>query len=296
MTKRTEEAKGRGTEAPAIAIFVFGKKEYAYAAQHLALTLKEHSPEIPVHIWAADGLPIDPSYYTEVHWLAPVWYGDGPGVLKVNIHDILPPGDWLYLDADMLCISDIGPAIESLKAHDFALDVRGSGGESDSIPYTPWATTETIRRVADLPDDAVYYGVQTSWMWIRKGAETPAKVFGTAAKLHDKFTTKDLKEQWGGSIPDELCISAAISKTGIHPHSAPLSFYGTMGAYGNNFGEAKRNHPLACLYGDTRMHRLVASRWLDQYDRTIRATYQRRGLFMGMDLHRIMKNKHVSTR
>src|SRR5690606_15909006 len=103
MKKRTEEAKGRGTEAAAIAIFVVGKKEYAYAAQHLALSLKEHSPSIPVHLWAADGLPVDASYYAKVHHLDPVWYIDGPGVLKVHIHDILPPGDWLYLDADMLC-------------------------------------------------------------------------------------------------------------------------------------------------------------------------------------------------
>jgi hypothetical protein len=73
-----------------------------------------------------------------------------------------------------------------------------------------------------------------------------------------------------------------------------LSFYGNHGAYGNSFGEVKRNHPLACLYGDTRRHRLVASRWLDQYDRTIRAAYQRNGLLMGMDIHRIMRNKHVS--
>lgn len=292
--KRTDEAKGRGDSAPAIAIFVFGRREYAYAAQHLALTLKEHSPEIPVHIWADEDLPVHPSYYTEVHRLDPIWYQDGPGALKLHIHDILPAGDWLYLDADMLCLSDIGPAIESLKAHDFALDVRGSGGENDSIPYTPWATNETVRRVAKLPADAVYYGVQTSWMWIRKGAPAPMLVFGAARDLHDKFKPSDLKEQWGGSIPDELCISAALSKTGIEPHSAPITFYGTHGAYGNKFNEAKRNHPLACLYGDTRMHRLVATRWIDQYDRYVRAMYQRKGRLIGMDIHRIMKNKHVT--
>ena len=287
------DSERRGDSPPAIAILVYGRKEYAYAAQHLAMTLREHSPGVPVHLWAGEGLLIDSSYYTEVHRLDPIWYHDGPGQMKVHIHDILPAGDWLYLDADMLCIADIRPHIEALKAHDFALDVRGKGGENDRIEYTPWATQQTIKRVAGLPDDAVYYGVQTSWMWIRKGAPAPALIFGAAKALHDSFTLEDLKEQWGGSIPDELCIGAAISKTGIEPHSEALAFYGSLGSY-PTFNAVKASHPLACLYGDTRKHRLVAPRWIDQYDRTVRALYRERGGFMGMDIHRIMKNKHVT--
>lgn len=289
-TEHTDEAKAGGI-APGIAIFVFGRKEYAYAAQHLALTLKEHSPNIPVHLWAADGMPVDPSFYTEVHWLDPVWYADGPGTLKLSVHDILPPGDWLYLDADMLCLSDIGPALDGLKAHDFALDVRGKGSEADGIPYTPWATNAVVKRVAELPEGSTYFGVQTSWMWIRKGSPVCDLLFQAALSMG--FDTTDLKEQWGGSIPDELCMSAALSKTGIDPHSSTMSFYGTRGAY-KTFNEVKANHPLACLYGDTRRHRLVSSGWLDQYDRYLRAMYQRTGRRMGMDLHSIMRNKHVT--
>ncbi len=284
------EANAGGT-APGIAIFIFGRKEYAYAAQHLALTLSQYSPSIPVHLWAAEGMPVDPSYYTEVHTLKPIWYADGPGTLKLHVHEILPVGDWLYLDADTLCIADLSPHIEELKAHDFALDVRGVGKEGDPIAYTPWATNATVKMVADLPEDASYFGVQTSWMWIRKGSPMPMKVFGYAQKMG--FDTSDLKEQWGGSIPDELCISAALSKLNHTPFSLPLSFYGTRGVY-STFNEVKARHPLACLYGDTRKHRLVASSWLDQYDRTLRSLYQRTGKRMGMDIHSIMRNKHVT--
>ncbi len=285
-----DEAKAGGT-SPGIAIFIFGRKEYAYAAQHLALTLKEYSPNVPVHLWAGDGMPVDRSFYDEVHYLDPMWYEHGPGRLKLNAHDILPDGDWLYLDADTLCLSDIGPALDKLKAHDFALDVRGVGKEGDPIAYTPWATNATVRHVAELPEDASYFGVQTSWMWIRKGSKLCDRVFTAALSMG--FDTEDLKEQWGGSIPDELCISAALSKINFTPFSLPISFYGTRGAY-KTFNEVKANHPLACLYGDTRKHRLVASSWLDQYDRTIRALYQLRGKRMGMDIHSIMRNKHVT--
>ena len=277
--------------SPGIAVFAFGRKEYAYAAQHLALTLREHSPGVPIHLWASDGLPVDPAYYDQVHRLDPVRYANGPGRLKLQVHDILPAGDWLYLDADMLCLSDIRASLEQLAAHDFALDVRGSGKETDAIPYTPWATNATIKAVAGLPDGATYYGVQTSWMWIRKGAELCERIFSEALAM--RFTTEDLKEQWGGSIPDELCISAALSKLGHKSHSLPLSFYGTRGAFAS-LSTAKEAHPLACLYGDTRRHRLVASSWLDAYDRKIRSLYQVHGLRMGMDIHSIMRNKHVT--
>ena len=108
-----DEAKAGGT-SPGIAIFIFGRKEYAYAAQHLALTLKEYSPNVPVHLWAGDGMPVDRSFYDEVHYLDPMWYKHGPGRLKLNAHDILPDGDWLYLDAATLCLSDLGPALDQL--------------------------------------------------------------------------------------------------------------------------------------------------------------------------------------
>lgn len=280
-----------GGSAPGIAIFAFGRKEYAYAAQHLALTIKEHSPGIPIHLWASDAMPVDPGFYDQVHHLEVKWYADGPGKMKLNVHDILPEGDWLYLDADTLCLADLGPTLERLKRHDFALDVRGVGKEGDPIAYTPWATNATVKMIAELPEDASYFGVQTSWVWIRKGSELCSRIFNTAKSMG--FDTSDLKEQWGGSIPDELCMSAALSKLNHTPFSLPISFYGTRGAY-KTFSDVKAAHPLACLYGDTRKHRLVSPSWLEQYDRTVRSLYQRTGKRMGMDIHSIMKNKHVT--
>lgn len=290
MIDHTEDAKGGG-KSPAIAIFIFGKKEYAYAAQHLALTLREHSPNVPVHLWAAPGLPVDPSYYTEVHALDAEWYADGPGALKLNIHAILPKGDWLYLDADMLCLSDIRPELEKLKAHDFALDVRGVGKEGDGIAYTPWATNATIKRVYGLPDDATYFGVQTSWMWIRVESATCERIFDTVDP--HAFTVADLKEKWGTSIPDELCFSAALSKLNIHPFSLPISFYGNRNDT-VTFAEARAQYKFAVLYGDVRKHRLVSSRWLDHYDRMVRKLYQKDGRPMMMDVHRIMRGKYIT--
>lgn len=287
----TKEAKGGGT-TPAIAIFAFGNKAYGYFAQHLALSLRVNSPSVRVHLWAADGMNIDHSLFTAVHRLDPKWYADGPGRLKLNIHDILPKGDWLYLDADTINVSDIAPHIELLKAHDFAIEVKGKGGEADDIPYTPWATQATIKRVNDLPDNATYFGVQSSWMWIRKGSKLCTSIFGMAKGCTYQFT--DLKEKWGKSIPDELCIATALTALDITPHSAELSFYGN-GREFKGLRDMAQKHPLVCLYGDNRQHRLVRSTWMGMYDRYVRNLYQKESRSMGMDIYRAMQYKYVNT-
>lgn len=292
MSRRvnTKEAKGGGT-TPAIAIFAFGDRAYAYFAQHLALSLRTNSPGIPVHLWVADGLPVDASLFAEVHILDPKRYADGPGSLKLNVHDILPKGDWLYLDADTLNVSDLVPHIERLKAHDFAIEIKGKGGENDAIPYTPWATQATIKRVNGLKDGATYFGVQSSWIWIRKGSDQCKSIFGMAKGCTYKFD--DLKEKWGKSIPDELCFATALTALDITPHSEELSFYGN-GREFKGIHDMALKYPLACLYGDVRKHRLVKSTWLDAYDRMTRNMYAKSGRTIGMDIHRAMRHKYIA--
>jgi hypothetical protein len=76
-----EEATGRG-KAPAIAIFAYGRRGYAQAAENLALTLREHSPNVPVHLWAGEGLRVDHALFTKVHKLDASWYAEGPGTCR----------------------------------------------------------------------------------------------------------------------------------------------------------------------------------------------------------------------
>lgn len=292
MTKgaNTEEAKAGGT-APGIAIFIYGRRGYAAAAEHLALTLRKHSPHVPIHIWAGAGMSFDRSLFHHVHELAPKWYVNGPGTLKVSIYDILPEGDWLYLDADTLCIADIGPFIERLKAHPFALEVLGKGSEGDAIPYTPWATQATIKRVNKLKDGATYYGVQSSWMWIRKPSKEAAAIFKAAKAAH--YTREDLKEPWGQDIPDELRFATALTVTGIEPYTERVLFYGQGKEY-KGLAEVSKVFPLVCLYGDNRQHRLIRSTWFDAYDRYLRNCYAQASRTMFYSLHRVMDDKYIN--
>jgi hypothetical protein len=286
----TTEAKAGGT-APGIAIFIFGRRGYAAAAEHLALTLRQYSPSLPVHLWAAEGMPVDHSLFHKVHKLDPKWYEDGPGSLKVNIYDILPKGEWLYLDADTLCIADLAPFVQRMAAHDFGMEVHGKGKEADPIPYTPWATNTTIRKVNDLGPDAIYYGVQSSWMWIRKPSDTAAQVFKAAKAA--RYKREDLKEPWGHDIPDELRFATALTVTAVDPYSERVLFYGNSKEF-KGLADVAKVHPLVCLYGDNRQHRLIRSTWFDAYDRFLRNAYAKASRTMFYSLHRVMGDKYIN--
>ena len=288
MSLTTHNTSTGGGTAPAIAVFVFGKQGYYSAAENLALTARTYSPSTPVALWAADPSKVDHTLFAGVNKLPEAAYIHGPGTMKVNIYDLLPDGDWLVMDADMLVIKDLAPYIAALKAHDFAMEYMGKGPNDTDLAYSPWATTETIRRVGNLPQGTVFHGVQSSWMWIRKPSQLAASIFDKAKVYPYQWT--DLKERWGFDIPDELRFATAVAETGTDLPDIKLSFYGGRTSYGFSGIE----EPLICLYGDARKHRLVTPSWLSTYDTFLRTEYVKAGRTYRYSLHRVMGDKYVN--
>ena len=277
-----------GGIAPAIAVFVFGKQGYYAAAEHLALTAQVNSPSTKVVLWAAEPGKVDHTLFAAVHQLPEYTYVNGPGTMKVGIYDLLPVGDWLVMDADMMVIKDLTPYIERLKAHDFAMEYMGKGPEDSDLGYSPWATTDTMRRVGGLPIGTTFHGVQSSWMWVRKPSKVAADIFDKANVVH--YGIDDLKERWGFDIPDEVRFATAVAQAGIPLPDIKLSFYGGRTSYGFSGIE----EPLLCLYGDARKHRLVTPSWLSTYDTYLRSLYYQTGRTLRYPLHRVMQDKYVN--
>ena len=288
MGETIHTAKAGGT-APGIAVFAFGKRGYYAAAEHLALTVATLSPSIAVTLFAADPAQVDPSLFAAVHKLYPDAYEDGPGSMKARIYDLLPEGEWLVMDADMLVKSDLAPYIAKLRAHDFVMEVAGKGTTDADLKYSPWATVAKQREVAGLPDGTIHYGVQSSWMWIRKPSKVAARVFSKARSYAYKLT--DLTERWGIDIPDELRFATALAELQLDIPEVNLCFYG---ATASRKGVTSIEYPVLCLYGDTRKHALVRPGWLAEYDRFLRNVYRQAGRTLRYPLHNVMKDKYVN--
>jgi hypothetical protein len=274
--------------APAIAVFCYGKRGYYAAAQNLALTVRENSAGVQVVLFAGDPAQVDHTLFAAVHHLDPKHYAIGPGTLKASIYDILPEGEWLVMDADMLVIKDLSPYIAALRPHDFAMEYMGKGAADADLKYSPWATTATMRRVGGLPADAIIHGVQSSWMWVRKPSQHAADIFAKAKGY--TYAYSDLKEPWGHDIPDELRFATAIAEMRVDLPDIKLSFYGGRTSY----GFSGIQEPVICLYGDGRKHRLVSPSWLATYDKYLRDLYRKVGRVYTYSLHRVMQDKYVN--
>lgn len=277
-----------GGKAPAIAVFAFGKRGYYVSAETLALSIRANCAALNVHLWAADPEQVDHSLFASVTKLDHNAYAHGPGSLKASIYDLLPDGDWLVLDADMVVIKDLAPYIAALRGHDFAMEYNGKGPDDTDLGYFPWATTLTIKRVALLPDGTTFHGVQSSWMWIRKPSTAAKAVFDKARTYPYKLT--DLKERWGFDIPDELRFATAIAEIGLDLPDIKLSFYGGLQPY----GWSGIKEPILCLYGDNKRHALVRPSWLAIYDTYVRQLYTQTGRLYAYPLRRVMQDKYVN--
>lgn len=275
--------------APGIAVFVFGKRGYYAAAEHLAITVATFSPSLKVSLFAADPAQVDHTLFAAVHPLYPKWYEDGPGTMKSHIYDMLPDGEWLVMDADMLVKDDLSPHIAMLRLHDFAMEIAGKGTTDQALSYSPWASIATQREVAGLPEGTTHYGVQSSWMWIRKPSKLAAQIFAKAKGY--PFKREHLKEKWGQDIPDELRFATALAELQPPMADVSLCFYGNTNS---GKGLTAIPYPVLCLYGDLRKHRLVRPGWLDTYDRFLRNVYIKAGRTMRYPLHNVMRDKYVN--
>lgn len=288
VTATAHNTASGGGKAPAIAVFVFGKRGYYVSAESLALSIRANCPGINVHLWAADPEQVDHSIFASVTKLDHQVFDNGPGSLKTSIYSMLPDGEWLVMDADMVVIKDLSPYIAQLRGHDFAMEYNGKGSSDADLGYFPWATTDTIKRVASLPDETTFHGVQSSWMWIRKPSAAAKAIFDKARTYPFKIT--DLKERWGFDIPDELRFATAIAELKVDIPDIKLSFYGGLQPY----GWSGIKEPVLCLYGDNKRHSLVRPSWLAIYDTYVRQLYTQTGRLYAYPLRRVMQDKYVN--
>lgn len=286
-----------------IVLMTFGKPAYAYAAYNMAVSLKKHSPDIPIAL----------AHDENVAYLVPGWESlfdltflldhkdyrtNGkidPGKAKVHIYKYLPFKHNLYLDVDGLCLKDITPLFERLIAddRDFLCETHGSGGKADKIGYAIWAKNEDVWDHFNIPKDATMYGIQTSMFYVHKRKET-SKLFRYAKSKFD-FPMNKLTHGWGGTMPDELIISGALAHYEMNPDMIGKAiFFGNRNVPGSDQNIIDKNYILS-IYGNGEGRTLTKYRYLKMYNRVGMRTAQA----LGRRFYKhetIMSGKHANNR
>lgn len=282
-----------------VIILSLKKPSYYCSAANLAMSIKSHNKNIHITLVSDGGhnehyraehysyfdsiKEINKDHYTDD-------YGFSPALAKINIFRYSEYENTLYIDADSLVLRDIQPLIDrlvSLKGN-FYSNVLGSGYKNDEIIYQAWATNEKLWDYFKLKENQKVYTFNTSWFFFRKSTENLFKI--TYNNYFGGFSKLDLKNKWGGSLPDELFFYGTLAQKEINPSvEFSVCFFGDK-IDSRTLDQLANDYYMFTLYGGKSTVRLNYIEW---YDRICQSICNSNGVNNYFKSHEILKGKHV---
>lgn len=208
-------------ESKGILLLSFGKPQYGMMAYQLAMSIKYHSPSIPIHL-ITDQSAVSKlrtmAYFDTVEYIeTPI----DPAQVKIDLYDRLPFDHTLFMDVDGLCLSEMDSLFVKMMASDkpFQCFVHAYYSEADppDLPLMVWAKRDTIWEHYKLNGETLP-ATQSSFLYIRKG-EMCERIYRTMqANYRNRIPLDKLKYKWGGGQPDELYLNVTLAQLGYDPH------------------------------------------------------------------------------
>lgn len=258
-----------------IVLAAFGKVGYGYAAHNLALSLRHHGCNYPIHLYAqretVEGVNL--SLFDNVTYLEEKEYTFrgrfAPGYGKINVIAKLPFEENLFIDVDSLCLQNIDSLVERLREKDFSTIYMGEGYYKQDISYDPWANHEYAWQFFDLDFQQKWTTTQTSLVWIKRNEKTKEIVRSLQYYYEKGYHASGLKEAWARSyVPDELIFSGVIAKNDL---DIKIGFEPVFFAVKNNpdivlqRGEVEKKYYFLSMLGGAGNKSLTLPKWQEWY-------------------------------
>lgn len=279
---------------PSVTLLAFGRKGYAYAAANMVASLRHYGFGGDINLLVDDRCrTVLPSWVQPLASVKalPADIGKDPCHIKMQL-PLLIDGPTLYLDVDGVAMKDVTPWMEALQAdgRDYITEVKGKGRDGDKIEYFEWATTAKCKALHDLPDDAIYYGLQSSWAFMRP-SEMITALWGSMTAMRERWTLADLKHKWGTTFPDELFFSLGCTALGHDP-----SWDDTPMFFGRGFDtlpQIRERHYVLSLWGSGRGKGSVPPRHVDKYDAVMRMVMRGKNMQHDLKSNFVREDKFV---
>jgi len=287
-----------------VVIIALKKAAYSCGAFNLALSIKHFNPNINITL-LSDGEHrrhfgvTEYSVFNNIKELPLCEYNDGsfqPGLAKLNFYQHSPYNRTLYIDADSLCLKDIGPLLDELSLSDKYIhsSVLGSGNKEDDIQYSVWATNKQIWEYFDLKDDARLNNINSSWIYVRKCKEADEFFLKLNENYKKGFGVENLLHKWGGTYPDELFYNGTLAQIQVNPY-----FEDKVMFFGNNLDprsttQIQEDYYFLTLYGKGTGVTTVKQRYIEFYDRLMFSMCENRGHEHKFKAHGMLTGKHVN--
>lgn len=257
-----------------ITLLAFGRRGYAIATANMVLSLRHYGYRGRINLHCTEGMErmLDDATKQEVllHRLSDE-LGRDPGLCKASLPSLIQDRATLYLDVDGIAMKDVTPLVERLMLDDQPILTQAAAPYVVGAGAKPqghwWVAPKTMIERHGLKDGDRIFAVNTSAMWMRRGAALEG-VQREMLKAHAAYQRRDLVHKWGSSMPDELCVSAACAVLGIDPTMPSVAcFFDRAPARAEQVAEAAYVLP---LYGSRHSNGCTSEHKKQLYDGQIR--------------------------
>lgn len=260
-----------------INILLIGDPNYAGWAINLAISIKYHSPKVPINLIYQEGLlkHVPSKYFQLFDSSKEISKGDcydsngdlQPGLTKINLYPHLRWDENIYLDLDTLLIKPIEPLFNQMRGSYFDTHYIGQGyAKEENFRQMMWAKASQIWERYGLDEKNPMEFINTSFMYIEKCDTTFSLLSLVDFYMQDFYIPIDeLAHKWGKNAqPDELYLSIALHiKNFKLSKSQPLYF--SQGIV-PNIADIRERYYLLCLYGDNNW---TSKKLQETYDRCV---------------------------
>lgn len=210
-------------------LMIWGDRAYGQAAHNLAVSIKRHSPDMPIHILSQRdtlaGVPLDFFDHVETHYHTI----EDPGLFKSQVYDRLPFEHTLYLDVDALCIAPLEPIfdrmIEEGKPYRCFVHTFYDKDAPEEMPLMVWARKSDIWSHFRLNGEQ-FPATQSSLQYIKKCEWSENMFLKFQKNFINPIPLEKLRFAWGGGQPDELYLNVTLAQLGYDPSVDNCIYFG----------------------------------------------------------------------
>jgi len=277
-------------ESKGFVFYIWKKPQYGFMAYQLAMSVKHHSPSIPIHL-ITDELAVsrcrDLSMFDTIEYVqTPI----DPAQAKIDMYDLLPFDHNIFLDADGLCLSEMDSTFDNLIASDkpFQCFVHAYYNKHDAniLPLMVWANRDVIWDHYGFTDETLP-ATQSSMLYIRKG-EVSAEIYSRMqSNYHNPIPLDKLYNKWGGGQPDELYLNVTLAQMGYDPKCENIIYFAddmTLKPH-----QIKDHYKIMSLFGTAQNVKPIFERY---YDGEVKRIAQGR---ISYEWKNIKNSKHANT-
>ncbi|MES2829676.1 MAG: hypothetical protein V4687_16055 [Bacteroidota bacterium] len=250
-----------------IVLLAIGCPAYGNFAFNMAVSLREHSPNIPIQLIYEEHAI---SHLNDWHrsffdWLTVIEkddsrYPDGklfPANAKLHLYEYSAFEKNIYFDVDGLVIKDITPLFDLCESAGGYFYSQMSGvyeikEGKNNFPGLQWANVDDIKEYYQLEAGEVLPAINSSFQYFTHSEESQVLFDQALSLLNNPIPISMHPQKWGkkGFQPDELYMDVALCKVNLVPELAgfkELIYFNTR--RGDGLDTLKTKYYLLGLYG-----------------------------------------------